>query len=289
MHPETETSAAYDEVLRKIGRNLLLFQQAELIIKRLMKLGSYTAIQGAAKDPQPDPHCQMTLGQLRNLYVQKYLSQQPAPPSSSSTEPSASGLSIQINFTLGLSSSESEARKLELDQLITERNQLVHHQFSTLNPESLERCRTAAAALDEQRHRILPSILHLQQDLSNVNDGLKIITDQLHSNEAMRQLFLQEIKESPLIQNLITIAQQSTDADGWTMLREAITKLQDFPEEKIREQCSQFGMKSLSALLEASRHFEIRMLGASESSKGQTQYRLIQQPSAPIPQTHPTP
>ena len=51
MDEETILKDAYDEVLRRIGRNLLSFQLAEQILKELLRLGGFAIRSGAPEEP----------------------------------------------------------------------------------------------------------------------------------------------------------------------------------------------------------------------------------------------
>jgi hypothetical protein len=90
------------------------------------------------------------------------------------------------------------------------------------------------------------------------------------SSNDMEQLFLPEIQQCPLITNLAAIAGETPDPDGWSPLKAAIQRLQDFPSEKIDALCQQFGHTSLSRLLAASQVFELQV-----DQRGKGKHRML--------------
>jgi hypothetical protein len=283
MESPTELHTAYDEVLKKIGRNLLLFQQAELLIKRLRSIGSYSARSGEACESikKHDSACEkMTLGQVVNLFVDHHcINEPPAPESSSAagSHPIPGDARFSIHFTFGGPDGYPEARRLALAKMVEQRNELVHQLLPKLDRNSLESCRQMGGYLDEQRLGILPEIHFLQEDLKNVKADLETICNHLSSPRGMEQLSLPEIQRSSLITNLAAIAGESTDPDGWTPLGPAIKRLQDFPRQMIDSLCAQFGLKSLTQVLETSQRFDLLV---EQSGKGghRTLYRLKTMP-----------
>ena len=79
MNNGSVIQAAYEEVLKKIGRNLLFFKMAEQILKELLRLGGLATRSGApegsfgaiAKRVQT-----MTLGGLSTLFTENHCSNQ---------------------------------------------------------------------------------------------------------------------------------------------------------------------------------------------------------------------
>jgi hypothetical protein len=54
MNNGSVIQAAYEEVLKKIGRNLLSFKMAEQILKELLRLGGLTTHSGAPEELLPN-------------------------------------------------------------------------------------------------------------------------------------------------------------------------------------------------------------------------------------------
>jgi hypothetical protein len=282
----TELENAYNGVLQKIGRNLLLFQQAELLIKRLRSIGSFSARPGEASasiEKRASTCEKMTLGQVVNLFVDNHCMGESSAPEASSAVDSGRGADearFSIHFTLGGTEGYPEARRQALADLVAERNELVHHLLLKLDRGSLESCLQAGTHLDEQRQKILPEIRRLQEDLKNVTEDLETIFNHLKSPKGHEQLFLPEIQQSSLITNLADIAGENPDPEAWTPLGPATKRLQDFPREKIDSLVAQFGMTKLSQLLVASQQFDIQH---EELKRGK--HRVLYRLKKPLPVT----
>ncbi len=264
MNSTTELENAYNEVLQKIGRNLLLFQQAELLIKRLRSIGSFSALPGEAYESieKRASTCEkMTLGQMVNLFVDNhFIGKSSAPEASSGGDsyPDHGKARFSIHFTLGGTEGYPEARRQALADMVAERNELVHHLLLKLDRNSLESCLQIGSHLDEQRKKILAEIHRLQEDLKDVTRDVETILNHIKSPKGMEQLFLPEIQRSSLITNLAAIAGKNHDPEAWTPLGSATKRLQDFPREKINSLLAQFGMTNLTQLLAASQRFDIQ-------------------------------
>jgi len=277
MDPSSNLQAACDVVHRKIGRNLLLFQQAETLIKRLVALDSLSLHSGESTKSFEEraSFChKMTMGQVAKLFLDRICSSLPtSEPEPAAGAPCHDGISIAVRIRVGIGL-DPDVRKNSFANLIEQRNDLVHHQLQRLHPESLENYLRIAEELDTQRREILPEILRLQQDLANTQSSLAALSEFLVSPAGTAELLRPELQQSPLIRNLADIAGRSTDPEGWTSLGDAANQLEDFPAEKIREHCAQFLQKSLTGLLQASGLFETRQQEAMESPHGRTYYRL---------------
>lgn len=289
MNSTTELVNAYNEVLQKIGRNLLLFQQAELLIKRLRSIGSFSARPGEAygRIEKRASTCEkMTLGQVVNLFVDNHCMGESSEPVDCSAGDSGGGpdeARFSIHFTLGGTEGYPEARRQALADMVAERNELVHHLLLKLDRDSLESCLLAGMHLDEQRQKIIPEIHRLQEDLKNVTGDLETIFNHLKSPKGTEQLFLPEIQRSSLITNLADIAGENPDPEAWTPLGPATKRLQDFPREKIDSLLAQFGMKNLTLLLDASQRFDIQH-EQRDNGKHRVLYRLKHHlPARPFP------
>lgn len=278
----TDAAAALeeDELFRKIGRNLLLFQQAELLIKRLVALDTLSFHNGEPCDSFEQcrsTYQNMTMGQIATLFLDRLCGNNP--PASPPADSGHSGFSFRFSIRLG-DGMQLEERRESFAALIEQRNEFVHHlfpKFASAGPGSLK---PLAEQLDAQCNQIRAEVTRLKQDLESVRSSFAAIMAFVASPEGSAEVFGHEIRNSPLIRNLAEIASQSDDPEGWIPLREAIKKLKDFPEKKIGDHCAQFGQKSLSALLTASGLFETRQVGSTPTCHGRTFFRSVRNPNA---------
>jgi hypothetical protein len=290
LESTSDMQDAREVVERKIGGNLLLFQQAETLIKRLVALDSLSFHSGETIkhfEERASICNKMTMGQVAKIFLDRIctsLAPTEAEPEVGNT--GHDGISVSVRIRIG-STLDPEDRKKSFAKLIEQRNDLVHHLLHRIHPESLENYLKIAEELDAQRREILPEILRLQQDFANTRSTLSVLAEFLKSPAGTAELLLPELQQSSLIRNLAAIAGRSTDPEGWTSLGDAANQLEDFPQEKIREHCELFWQKSLTGLLNASRLFETCQKEATESTRGRTYYRLMRcaehSPAAMLP------
>lgn len=277
-----DAQASLDEALKKIGRNLLLFQQAELLMKHLVALDSLALSHGGAADGLEKRVSQfdsMTMGQVANLFLERLCH---GNPPDAETQTAAAQTSIRLHIRLG---GDPEERRRSFDELIRLRNEFVHHLLPQINTESADSCDAMAGLMDELRRKILPEIQNLQQDLQGTRESVENVLEFLETPAGMEELMLPEIQRSPLVRNLAEIA-SSAPSHAWIPVGEAVKQLQDFPQEAIKDHLQQLGKKSLTALLNASRLFET-VLEPAESGHKRTLFRLRQpNPSFPFPRFH---
>jgi len=284
MEADNALRQAYDEVLRKIGRNLLLFEQAELLVRKLMEIGTLSARPGTVSEGlqnRTEVFRKLSMGQLINAFVDGHCKdgKGAVPDRYESTEADPNGDRLAIHFTFGSSGRPEDTRRVTLAAMVAGRQELVHHLLARINRDSLESCIDAEKFLDEQRRGILPEIHHLQQALKAVRKDLQAILDHLNHPAGMEELFLLEIQQNPLIRNLVTIATEIPGPEGWVRLGEAINLLQDFPPGKIKALLNQFGRDSLTDFLVASEYFEIH-LERTENGHHRVFYRLKRAPNS---------
>lgn len=179
-----------DEVLRKIGRNLLIFQQIEGLLKMILgnsKVQGYSCelainweqrINGIQKD---------MMGQLISRYFDEILS-------SSNEEPQGPNdlaepwLSYSIKITVDDTFAEAQLKAFEM--MREERNRLVHHFLPYWQPDSLENLILASDYLDEQRERVLPVWEHLKSVAETMHQARRMQAKYMASDEFGQQLEL---------------------------------------------------------------------------------------------------
>lgn len=214
---QTSQQALSDEVLRKIGSNLLLFQQLEELLKLLLGTSPVQGMRGDLMARQAQ-RMEVAHKKMAGLFAKQYINEILTKDGASSQEmesPFLPWISLCFKITGDSEFCESQRRILKL--VVDERNELVHHFLPRWRPESLDQLADTCAYLDMQRERITPMFERL---LSMVK------TKHNHANpsaaaEGDRFLELLWLQDSPLINQLRDIASQFCRADGWTHLAHA--------------------------------------------------------------------
>jgi hypothetical protein len=249
---------AIDEVLRKIGRNLLLFQQIEGMLKLLVANGR---VRGYAKDFE---HVRsrsaasvrtQSMGQLVGQFTETVLTNV---ETESAAPEELEGAWISFSFTLDADSTFYKQQAADLATMVAERNELVHHFLPSWDPSSPESTETVGQRLDRQREKVLPIRDYLQDRIQDLRYALRAQAEFIASDEGQRQLELGWLQQSRLVLLLGDIAQQQAGADGWMPLARAGQLLRVHAPEEVAVLKERYGHKTLKELLLAADLFEVR-------------------------------
>ena len=170
------------EAIFKVGRNVLLFQQLEGVLKYLVSHGTFSAYQSELISKfkrQKKSVSKRTLG----MVVGDFLSDpEPTPAPEKLREPH-----IIFRFTFEM----QEDIKAQIEELVDERNHLVHHFLEGFDTSSVERWSAASASLDLQQEKLNRTKKYLQDLAQALSDGRKELAERMMTEE-FRQQFNQK-------------------------------------------------------------------------------------------------
>lgn len=172
-NPHTAPQKLEDEVLRKIGRNLLIFQQIEYMLKRILgnsRVKGYVHEMADNKERRVNRIQNDMLGLLIQRYVDEILSD---PDEEQHGPPDLSDLWLFSTFKITGDDKFYELQCRNLELVREERNQLVHHFLPYWRPDSPKQLSTACEYLDEQREKILPTWEHLKSVVETMHQALQ--------------------------------------------------------------------------------------------------------------------
>ncbi len=243
-----------DDVLRKIGRNVVLFQQIEKMLKLLVSLhhneGTMDTFAEQQQKRSEKIHVQ-TMGQLAEQYKNGILSDAEIPSKEHDNFETE-----YVSFTFKTTGNPEfyESQRSNLEILVSERNALIHHFLPKWIPDSDEAMSDAALYLDQQREKVMPMFDHLKTSIKALQS-----MDTFFNSEEYGQLFeLTWLQGSPLISLLSEEAANLARPDGWVNLADAgqIAKSREFDEVKHMKE--RYGHSQLKHLLIASELFEVK-------------------------------
>lgn len=254
---QTTQQALSDEVLRKIGRNLLLFQQIESLLKLLLanyRVQSTADGLTADHERRQDRVQKQMMGLLVEQYVDDILSDAGETP----PEPTESTLPL-ITTTFSISGDREfcESQRANMKLMVDERNDLVHHFLPRWRPDSLGHLTDAATYLDKQREKILPMLEHLKSVSESMRNAHQILGDFLASEEYERHFELLFLQDSSLITLLRDIASQIRRPDGWAYLAHAGKLARIHERDAVENMKERYGRHTLKKLLVASDLFDL--------------------------------
>lgn len=255
--------AANNEVMRKIGRNMLLLQQLEGLLKYLLANSFFEGTPSTIKENREKYVSQIgkrSLGQLVSEFCDRSLVKD---DDSQREQPEKACDEIQIGFRFSIECDQDgfESRKKVLADIVEERNNLIHHLLPTYNAESLEDLTRLEHQLDDQRAKVLKEIDYLSGIIKRFNDVRKQLSDFIESPEGKR-FFVEGLLpgESRLERLLAELASLAARSDGWTPLVRAGQLVRELNAERLTQALEEQGLSSLKGLkkhIESSDRFEL--------------------------------
>jgi hypothetical protein len=256
----SQERALSDEVLRKIGRNVLLFQQIEGLLKYLVTNhrvdtnyceGTTSADLVARQQKRAAKVQKQMMGTLVGHYTDSILSDagEPVLEAEDTTH-----IRIITTFTIAGDSDFYESRRADMKLMVDERNDLIHHFLPRWQLDSLGHLEMAVAYLDKQREKILPMLDHLQAVTRSVQEAFTVLA----SDEVQCQFELLWLQGSPLVELLREVSVQKARPDGWAYLSHAgqIARIEE--SDAVKHLKERYGHSTLKGLLIASELFDVK-------------------------------
>lgn len=243
-------------MLRRVGRNLVIFQQIEQMLKFL--LSSHKA--GGTKDDfvtrhQENVECinKKMLGILVERYGNEVL-QDAGEEVPDEDKPEGW---FSYSFRVSGDTEFVESLRRDLKQMTDERNDLVHGFIPRWQPESKEVLEETLVYLDAQREKVLPMHQHLKQIIDGVQQSRTLLLNFINSPEYEKQSELMWLQASPLVSLLSQVATQIQRKDGWAYLAHAgDLAAKNLPDE-VKALKERYGFKTLKKLLIGSEMFDL--------------------------------
>lgn len=245
-----------DEVLRRVGRNLMLFQQIEGLLKFLLsyhKAGGTPVDFKERQQKQIDTIHRKMFGQLVDKFGTEVLKD------AGIEVPDDESPADWITFTFRISGDTEfvEAMRRDMKLVTEQRNELVHGFLPRWLHDSTEKLDETLTYLDTQREKVLPMHGHLQTMANHIQESQKKLIEFVSSDEYQKQSELVWLQASPLVSYLRDVASQIHRKDGWSYLAHAGRLANKELPEDVKSLNENYGFKTLKKLLIESEMFEI--------------------------------
>jgi hypothetical protein len=244
------------EVLRKIGRNVVLFQELERILKSLLAVQYPSTPVSKLKKRQEKRLAKVRKRSLGHIADRLHKTLFTDGDTDSITPAAIKEPTVSASFRLEADESIAEAAKLSLSSLIDERNKLIHHLLERWDMLSLASTRSIDVHLDQQRQRILGEIDTYKRFRRAISEMGKELQHFLYSEEGTRQFDLAFLQQSQVAQLLVLFATQSARPDGWTDLSAAGAYLHHHAYDETTRLKRKYGKGSLRKLVLATELFD---------------------------------
>ncbi|MDO6524619.1 hypothetical protein Q4519_02875 [Motilimonas sp. 1_MG-2023] len=209
------------EVQRKIGRNILLFQQLEYLLKYMVanaRFSGYSSELEGIISTRKEAINKQTMGQLVGQFVEN---SNPQNKDILNEPDELKEPHLSFDFRIETDEDSYKEKKESLSRLVFERNKLVHHLLPELNPEFFESCKKVERDLDKQADKVRIEIKNVQALAKCLSDGRKKIAEYLCSEEGKKEYLLSFLRQDRLVILLAEIATQLVREDGWVLMNTA--------------------------------------------------------------------
>ncbi len=253
---ETPTNSK-DELHRKLGRNMLMFQHIEHMLKFLVANGQFAGNIYTLKERIEKKRADVnkrTMGQLVGNFLENTYSD-----FEDSGDRAESDLPhFSFDFRVQADEAYYETKKTTLASIVAERNELIHHLLPRYRFQSDESLIECGKYLDEQHERLKPEIKDMEALVESFIKGRKELAEYLQSDDYVRDSRLADIRENPVIIWLGQIAREACREDGWALLSVAGKILKTQKPEEVASCLKLCGVKTLKGILLASEIFELK-------------------------------
>lgn len=245
------------EVLEKVGRNLLLFQQAE---RRLKWLAARRRISGMGNEIEiaakklSDQVSKETLGAV---VLRATNTAEPTDRDREKAEAAVlrtGSCHVEIDFCFSGVDGEPDVEWQEkLAALVDDRNDLVHHFLERFDLGTPEGRRHSCAYLDQQHARQGPVVEDLKKRCESVIEDFQMLAAALKQPDIRAEFLFGHLK--PRLEELLHgVAAKNAREDGWTYLSLAGDELANAEPgmlKRLEEAFEYCGLKQAVAAMEA--------------------------------------
>ena len=248
-----------NEVLRKIGRNVVLYQQFEVMLKFLVTHGNfsgYVCDLEKIKEQKKAKVMKHTLGQVAGEFLENTHGEY---KETEKELPELPEKIMHMSFSFKIQSDENLylQKKENLAKIIQERNELIHQFVLNFNLNTIESLIQAESYLDAKREALLPELENAKQYLKALDEVRKEFAKFIVSGEADRLWELDELRQEYVVKLLGQIIAVAKRNDGWTLLTHAGHFLHQNAPDQLEEVKKKYKCRTLKDLIIKTEIFDL--------------------------------
>lgn len=248
-----------NEVIRKIGRNVVLYQDIERMLKLLTIVGNHsgylselpTLLQKKAARIK-----KQTMGEVAGQFLGNTYSG--IKENKETAEEGLKEIRLSFQFNMECDKDLFEAKKQTLSSIVADRNELIHHFLSKFNLQTIESCLEAEEYLDQQRDKILPQHEELRSFVATFREVLKEYEEFINSEEGEKFIDHMCRRQSLVISLLEDISKQMARADGWALVSLAGQLIKQHAPEELVTSNKKHGSNTLKKSILATGLFDLK-------------------------------
>lgn len=251
-----ERTPERDEVLRRIGRNVVNFQMVEAMLKHL---NANASVHGPASqladrmEAQKNAVHRKTMGELAGKMVAQVFQ---APPEHQTPDEIIEPW-IGFYFTVETDAQFIDRHDQEMRALVEARNDLIHHFLPRWHSAVDGDVETALAYLDAQRDETFRMMDRLNGWVKALDEGRRQMAAFWASPESVRQMELGFLQSSHLVAMLGEIALKTARPDGWAYVTTALNLIRREAPAELENLQKRYGHQNLKGILLAAEYFDV--------------------------------
>lgn len=246
----------HNEIYQKIGKNVMLFQKLEHILKYIIHFNTFKAYESQLQEENnklKDSISIKSLGQLINEF--SAIDEISPTPKVDVSKEMFTSTHIEIDTDLINEKSKT------LKKLLEERNKLVHHSFLAYNMDTVTSCIAIISSLEEQQVRIKNEINELVPIAQKIKNFKEMILENIKSGNLKKVLNLDWLRNSELVIEIAKIFQKTVREDGWATLSMLGKEIRKTSLDEVKLLKKKYNCKSLKQLLQEAEIFDLKEEG----------------------------
>jgi hypothetical protein len=256
----TDLENLKEEVHQKTGRNLLFFQKMELTLKYILlscNISGYAKELTKKKEANYKKIQKQTMGHLVKQCLKKNLTEHYEVPEAPDE---LDDIHISMTIAIGLDEAQSQKIKQDLESVVDERNDLVHHLLSKFGSETdtVKRRLSIIQYLDKQYDDAKAKNAFLQSFADTIQKLKKEYRDFFLSEEGDKFFNAMFLQSSPLVLTLRDVENKMARKDGWTSLHTAASLIGNSAPEELVDMKEKYGHKKFKNFILATQLFDLK-------------------------------
>jgi len=273
MKSELQLDEAREKVMRKIGRNVIFYQEMELMLKHIISAYSFSGYAGeidSNRKKKTEKVRKKTLGVLTGEYIGNTHTEYKIPIVEISEE---KRMYFDFNVNIECDSAYFQRKKQSLKTVVDNRNKLIHELLMDFELKSIAGCLKAEKYIDAQYDKLFPEHNTLKRISRTAEEGLKNLSEYFKSEKFKEDWELSALRQNRFVILLAEITEQYSRPDGWTLLNIAGEIARKETNEEMVAIKKKYNFKKLKELMLATKIFDI-CEEATEKGGRRVLYRL---------------
>lgn len=245
-----------DEVMRRIGRNVVNFQMVEAMLKHL---NAHASLHGPAsqlatrmEDQRAAEH-KKTMGELVGRMMSKVLQ----PQQEHETPDEIDEPWFGFRFTVETDAQFIDQHDKEMRSLVDARKELIHHFLPRWYSAVDGDFEAALAYLEDQMNETIRVMDRLRGWVRATDEGRKQVAEFWASPEGQRQMTLSFLQGSRLVAMLGELALRTARTDGWALLSSSGNIIKREAPAELDDLQKRHGHRNLKGILLAAEYFDV--------------------------------